>query len=715
MSESDTNRGPAVPEDCAVTTEDMPDLDNSELYLNREINWLAFNARVLEEAVNPDQPLLDQLNFLTIFYNNLDEFFMVRVANIYRQYRQGVASTSPDKMSPARQLAEIRRRVLSLVATAQDHWRKKLSRELKDKGVHLVRYRDLTEKQKQFLDGYFKREIYPVLTPQAIDPGHPFPTISNTSLNFIIQLRGEDGVIRYARLKCPSKNCRLVFIPRNKEGKIYASLGFNANVRNDDILLIEDLIREYLGMLFPGNTVLNAGLFRITRNTDVEIEEDEASDLLEAVKDLVEQRRFGDVIRMEIAHGTSPELASFLCKHLKLQPFQIYRVKGPLAFSELQQLYGIDRHALKAEPFYPYLAPAFQDADMFGLIRKRDIFLYHPYDSFIPVVEFIRQASRDPGVVAIKQTLYRVGNDSSIVEALIDARRRGKQVTAVVELRARFDEERNITWAEELEKSGAHVVYGIPGMKIHAKLCLVVRREAEGVVRYVHIGTGNYNTSTAKIYTDMSLFTANEDICADVTDLFNAMTGYGHRDAYRSLLVSPLFMRNGLLECIEREIALHREQGNGEIIFKCNQLVDKNIIRALYRASMAGVRVHLLVRGICCLRPGVPGVSERITVTAILGRFLEHARAYWFGNGGEGALYIGSADIMPRNLDRRIEVITPVLDPELRCHIRNAILEPQIEDNMRNWKLKEDGTYQRITPGKKNRELSSQECMMRHP
>ena len=500
-------------------------------------------------------------------------------------------------------------------------------------------------------------------------------------------------------------------MPRNKEAKTYASLGFNANVRDDDILLLEDLIEEYLGSLFPGNAVVCAGLFRITRNTDVEIEEDEADDLLEAVKDLVEQRRFGDVVRLEIAHGTSTELSAFLAKRLGIQPFQIYRIKGPLAFSELMALYGVDRPALKETPFYGVLPGVFQEGDLYAHVRGKDILLYHPYDGFAPVLDFIRRSSEDPGVIAIKQTLYRVGNDSPIVRALIEARKRGKQVTAVVELKARFDEERNITWAEEMEKAGVNVVYGLVGMKIHAKLCLVVRRETDGVTRYAHIGTGNYNASTAKMYTDMGLLTANPDVCADVTDLFNVMTGYAHREQYRELLVSPLSMRDALLDMIRNEIALHRQYGNGEIIFKCNQLVDKHLIRALYRASMAGVRVRLQVRGICCLRPGVPGVSENIEVTSIVGRFLEHARAYWFNANGEGSLYIGSADLMPRNLDRRIEVLVPILDPELRSLIRNDILETHLKDNVQAWRLQEDGTYLRLAPGKDDEAVNAQDIM----
>ena len=376
-------------------------------------------------------------------------------------------------------------------------------------------------------------------------------------------------------------------------------------------------------------------------------------------------------------------------------------------------LYGVDRPGLKEAPFYGRTPSVFQEGDIYAHIQSRDVFLFHPYDSFTPVLDFIRRSSEDPGVIAIKQTLYRVGNASPIVKALIEARRSGKQVTAVVELKARFDEERNITWAEEMEKAGVNVVYGLVGMKIHAKLCLVVRREPEGVSRYVHIGTGNYNPSTAKMYTDMGLITANPNICADVTDLFNVMTGYAHREQYRELLVSPLSMRRSLLDMIQRETALHQQNGNGEIIFKCNQLVDKHVIRALYRASMEGVRVRLQVRGICCLRPGVKGISDNIEVTSIVGRFLEHTRVYWFNANGEGRLYIGSADIMPRNLDRRIEVLVPILDPGLRACLRNDILETHLRDNQQTWRLQEDGTYCRIKPGKGEEPVNAQEIMMR--
>ncbi len=668
--------------------EDMQDLSCPNLFLNREINWLDFNAKVLDEALSPRQPLLEQLKFLAIFYNNLDEFFMVRVANILRQYRNGAPNGSADRITPAKQLAEIRRRTLLLTSRAQSHWLKSLAPQLLERGVRIVRYTDLSEKQRRFLDGYFRNEIYPVLTPQAIDPGHPFPTISTTCLNFIIQLRNRDNESRFVRLKCPNNLSRFIFIPRNKEAKTYASLGFDPNVRGDDIVLLEDLMAQYLGLLFPGHTVVSSALFRITRNTDLEIEEDEADDLLEAVRDLVEQRRFGDVVRLEIAHKASRELLDYLARRLRHQPIHNDRIKGPMGFSEFMTLYNVDRPQLKTPGIQGHISRLFQEGDMFGHLRKRDVVLFHPYDSFKAVLDFIRRACEDPNVLAIKQTLYRAGNDSPIVRALIEARRRGKQVVAVVELKARFDEERNITWAEELEKEGVNVVYGFIGLKVHAKLCLVVRREAGHITR------------------------SNEDICADVTDLFNVMTGYADRDLYRKLLVSPQAMRGPLMEMIRREIELHKRYGNGEIIFKCNQLVDAGIIRALYRASMAGVRVRLQVRGICCLRPGLPGISENITVTSIVGRFLEHSRIYWFHANGEDIMYIGSADLMPRNLDHRIEVLTPILDPELRRKIREDILEVHLADNVQTWQLQADATYTRLKPSSKEAAVNAQERMI---
>lgn len=692
--------------------EGVPDLSDPLLYINRELNWIEFDRKVLEEACDLSVPLLEQLKFLAIFHNNLDEFFMVRVANIIRQYKMGAASTSADGLPPVKQLAEIRRRVLGMLARAQNHWKNKLAPEFAKKDIAIRRWKNLSAKQKTFLEGYFDNEIYPILTPQAIDAGHPFPTISNLSLNFIVELEAADGSMRYARLKCPNNMPRFIFVPRTKESA-YAELGFNSSGRDDDIILLEDLIREHLGKLFPGHKVVKSGVFRITRNTDIEIEEDEADDLLAAVKDFVDQRRFGDVIRLEIEAGTDAALTNFLMDKLELLPFQLFRIKGPMAMSEFMALSGLDRPALKDAPYKGLEPLLFSEGDIFGTIKTRDVFLYHPYESFSGVLDFIRHAAADPQVVAIKQTLYRCGSNSPIVAALIDARRRGKQVTAVVELKARFDEERNINWAEEMEKAGVNIVYGFAGLKIHAKLCLVVRREADGMTRYVHISTGNYNPSSAKIYTDYALFTANAAICADVSDLFNVMTGYSDQTTYRRLVVSPHSTRSSIVATIEREAAEHQKTGKGEIIFKCNQLVDRAVIQALYAASQAGVKISLIVRGICCLRPNIPGISDNIQVVSIVGRFLEHARAYWFRNNDDPFLLIGSADLMPRNLDGRIEVLVPVLDPAIRSRIK-ATLDLQLADNVQSWKLQSDGTYVRLAPPRHGKAVDSQEVLAKH-
>ena len=685
----------------------IPSLDDPALFINRELNWIEFNRKVLDEACDPDEPLLEQLKFLSIFYNNLDEFFMVRVANIFRQYNAGAQSTSADGLSPAKQLTEIRRRVVTMLNRAQDLWKNRLQPSLADKGVRIVRYKDLTEKQKTFLEGYFENEIYPILTPQAIDAGHPFPTISNVSLNFLVELKSnQDGTTRYARLKNPNNMPRFIFVPRTKQSA-YGELGFNSNGRDDDIILLEDLIREHLDKLFPGHTVVKSVLFRITRNTDIEIEEDEADDLLEAVKDFVEQRRFGDIIRLEIENSADTPLLNFLVEKLDLLPFQIYRTKGPMAMSEFMPLTGLDRPHLK-ESSYKGAEPAFiENGSVFETIRQNDVLLYHPYESFSGVLDFIRRAADDPQVVAIKQTLYRCGSNSPIVAALIDARKRGKQVTAVVELKARFDEERNINWAEEMEKAGVNIVYGFAGLKIHAKVCLVVRREAEGMTRYVHISTGNYNPGSAKIYTDFSLFTADKEICGDASDLFNVMTGYSNQTVYKKLVISPHSTRNAIIAGIMREIENKKAGKDAEIVLKCNQLVDRKIITALYQASQAGVKVSLIVRGICCLRPGLPGVSDNIRVVSIVGRFLEHARAYWFKNAGDPYLLIGSADLMPRNLDGRIEVLVPIQDPALKSRIK-ATLDLQLADNVQCWELQSTGTYKRLKVPAKGKALSSQ-------
>lgn len=693
--------------------EPITSLDDPRLYFNREINWIDFNSKVLEEAMTPSTPLLEQLKFLVIFFNNLDEFFMVRVSGLMEQYRNGIFAPSSDGIPASKQLAIIRKRVLPLLAEAQEYWSKSLEPRLKDAGMRFVEYKDLSEKHRNFLEGYFKNEIYPVLTPQAIDPGRPFPVISNLSLNFLVQLADPQKGTRFARLKIPKNVSRFIFLPRNKKAKTYESLGFTSNIHHSDILFLEDLVEHYLDLLFPGLHVTASALFRITRNTDVEIEEDESSDLIEAVKDLVDRRNFGEVVRLEVSSGVPREIFAFLVRHFHLAPFQIYKRKGPMAFSGLWDLCAVDRPDLKDEPLLPRIPPPFTEgANLYSVLRRRDVVLYHPYDSFSPVLDFVRRATVDPKVVAIKQTLYRVGTESPVVEALINARKNGKQVTAVVELKARFDEERNINWAEALEDVGVHVVYGLVGFKIHAKLCLVVRREAEGIARYVHIGTGNYNPITAKVYTDLSFFTADKAICADVTDLFNAMTGYSLKENYQQLLVSPYTSRSGIISRIEREICRHEAFGDGYIAFKMNQLVDNQCIQALYRASMAGVKVRLQVRGICCLRPGVPGVSDNIEVTSIVGRFLEHVRIFYFNNGGDDEMFIGSADLMPRNLDRRVEVLVPIHDKALRDSIRDNILEIHLRDNQKARRLDPDGVYRRIEPLAGESLVDSQKIMM---
>ncbi len=699
--------------ETGVLTETAPPvLDAYELYFNREISWIEFNKKVLDEALDPSNPPLEQLKFLSIFYNNLDEFFMVRVANLYKQYMSGVYSSPPDRTTPAKALAAIRRRIVPMLSMAQNFWSKTLKPLLFTNGVRIVAYDDLQEKHKKFLQGYYQTEIYPILTPQAIDPSRPFPVISNESLNILVELASPLGETRFARLKIPNNVSRFLFVPRNKEAKTYASLGFSSNVNDNDILFLEDIIYRNLDSLFPGYQVVAATTFRITRNTDFEIETDEADDLLEVIRDLVDQRRFGEVVRLEISHGSPKSLLAFLSKRLNLLPFQVYKIKGPLACADLMSLYRVERPDLKDAPYTPRIPAPFSEGttNVYSMLRRSDMLLYHPYDSFVPVLDFLRRAAEDPKVIAIKQTLYRVGNESPVVDALIDAKRNGKQVTAVVELKARFDEERNIKWADTFEDEGLHVVYGLVGMKIHAKLCLVVRREDDGIRRYAHIGTGNYNPATAKVYSDFGLFTSNEQICSDVTDLFNYMTGFARKDQYKKLLISPVSTRSGIIERIEREIQLHLQQGGGKIYFKLNHLVDQACIKALYRASQSGVEVRLQIRGICCLRPGVRGVSENIVVTSLVGRFLEHTRIYYFG---AGEMFIGSADLMPRNLDRRVEVLVPILDPVMRKNILEDILLVHASDNVKLHILKSDGTYEHAVPCEGEPLVDSQQVMMR--
>ena len=693
-------RKPAVAPQVAVPeAKPVPDVDDPALYINREISWIEFDRKVLETAADPSVPLLERVKFLSIFFNNLDEFYMVRVMNLQRQARSGAEPTGADKMPPTEQLAEIRRKVTEMLDVAEKLWLKTLKPELEAKDIKFGRYADLPKKRRTALDRYFDNEIFPILTPQAVDAGHPFPMISNTSINFVVELESVHsdvpGKKRFGRVKCPNNVPRFLFLPEDADETTVLDL----HVREGTIIMVEDLIMQRMEKLFPGYRVKSQGLFRITRNTDGEIEEDEADDLLVAVRDYVEQRRFGSIVRVEMERDMPQCLEDFLMKHLGTKPYQVFKSKMPLAFSEFMGLGSINRPALKYPPSHPTLPTALDlETDTFAAIRQRDLMFYHPYETFGGVLNFLHKAATDPNVVAIKQTLYRCGSDSPVVRSLLEARRLGKQVTAVVELKARFDEAQNINWAEELEAAGVNVVYGFAGLKIHAKLCLVVRREKEGLRRYVHVGTGNYNAGSAKIYTDLGILTADNAICDDVQDLFNVMTGCGIIDEYRSLFVSPKGMRPNLVRLIEEEIELHKKSGNGHIILKCNQLVDPGIVRLLYKASQAGVRVECIVRGICAIRPGVPGVSETISVRSIVGRLLEHARVYYFRHGGDERMYVGSADLMPRNLNGRIEVLAPVTHPDLLQNVLDQIIRPQLNDNIHAWILQSDGSYVKLQP-----------------
>ena len=693
-------RKPAVAPQVAVPeAKPVHDVDDPALYINREISWIEFDRKVLETAADPSVPLLERVKFLSIFFNNLDEFYMVRVMNLQRQARSGAEPTGADKMPPTEQLAEIRRKVTEMLDVAEKLWLKTLKPELEAKDIKFGRYADLPKKRRTALDRYFDNEIFPILTPQAVDAGHPFPMISNTSINFVVELESVHsdvpGKKRFGRVKCPNNVPRFLFLPEDADETTVLDL----HVREGTIIMVEDLIMQRMEKLFPGYRVKSQGLFRITRNTDGEIEEDEADDLLVAVRDYVEQRRFGSIVRVEMERDMPQCLEDFLMKHLGTKPYQVFKSKMPLAFSEFMGLGSINRPALKYPPSHPTLPTALDlETDTFAAIRQRDLMFYHPYETFGGVLNFLHKAATDPNVVAIKQTLYRCGSDSPVVRSLLEARRLGKQVTAVVELKARFDEAQNINWAEELEAAGVNVVYGFAGLKIHAKLCLVVRREKEGLRRYVHVGTGNYNAGSAKIYTDLGILTADNAICDDVQDLFNVMTGCGIIDEYRSLFVSPKGLRPNLVRLIEEEIELHKKSGNGHIILKCNQLVDPGIVRLLYKASQAGVRVECIVRGICAIRPGVPGVSETISVRSIVGRLLEHARVYYFRHGGDERMYVGSADLMPRNLNGRIEVLAPVTHPDLLQNVLDQIIRPQINDNIHAWILQSDGSYVKLQP-----------------
>jgi polyphosphate kinase len=683
--------------------------DNPSLYINRELSWIRFNRHVLDEARDESHPLLERVKFLAIFANNLDEYFMIRVSGLQRQLAKGVLKSPPDGMTPTQQLDAIRKMLIPELEAQYDTWHTEILPKLDASGIHIHMYTDLTEAQKAAMHAFFVNEVFPVLTPLAFDSSHPFPFISNLSLNLAIIIRDPAKKEYFARVKVPTNLfSRLVRIHETENG---------VRITDNEVHLIylEEIIAAHLDMLFPGLDVVAAFPFRITRDADLEIEVDEASDLLTTVEEIMEQRARGKPVRIEMECTSHENVCHMLEKKLGVAPDMIYRVGHPVGMADLMQLMSLDRPDLKDVPYPPSVPEDLGEAkDIFTAIRQHDRLLYHPYDSFTPVVNLLRQAAHDPDVLAIKITLYRVGSNSPIVNALMEARENGKAVAALIELKARFDEENNIGWARALEHEGVHVVYGVVGLKVHAKLCMVVRREKDGIRRYVHLGTGNYNATTSRIYTDFGFLTADRAIGEDVANLFNFLTGYARIDQYQKLLVAPVILRNGIIDRIDREIACHQKNGDGHLIFKMNALVDPLCIAALYRASQAGVNVELQVRGICCLRPGVPGISENITVSAIVGRFLEHARIYYFHNSGKEEVFLGSADLMPRNLDRRVEVLFPVENPVIRDAIVTKILPAQLHDTVKLRYMQADATYKRCIPVPGTEPLNVQTWMVDH-
>lgn len=712
------------------------DLDSrlfaADLYFNREVSWLWFNARVLHEAFDARTPLLEKLKFLAIYSSNLDEYFMVRVAGLKQQVDANVTRRSRDGLTPQAQLDAIRHELEPQVLKQHQYFARELRPELESSGINILSNEDLDDPQKQYLENYFRTQIFPVLTPLAVDPSHPFPYISNLSLNLAVVVKdSRSGEAHFARIKMPDQLPRFVQLPPPQS-------------REDAFhwcgILIEQVISMYLGDLFPGMTIEGSYLFRITRNSDIALEEDEADDLLLAIEEELRKRRFGSVVRLEVLTGMPESILRSLMHDLELEPEDIYQVEGMVRLNDLFSLASLNLPAMKYHTWVPHIparlmnlksskqaflnpSPSIIEVgredyrDIFSVIRDRDLLVHHPYDSFTASVQkFIEDAAYDPSVMTIKMTLYRTSGDSAvispIVAALIAAAENGKQVVVLVELKARFDEENNILWARQLEHVGVHVVYGLVGLKTHTKISLVVRREGAAIRRYCHIGTGNYNPKTARLYTDLGLFTCDEEIGADLTDLFNYLTGFSRQQKYRKLLVAPHNLRHQMFELIQQEIE-HVAQGRtGHIILKMNSLIDSKLIAALYSASQAGVKIELIIRGICSLKPGKTGFSDNIRVISIIGQFLEHDRIFYFDNCNNPKVFIGSADWRPRNLDRRVEAVVPVEEPENTAYMRD-LLNIFLQDNRQAWELSADGDYQQKTPSPEEKECGSHHQLMR--
>jgi polyphosphate kinase len=693
----------------AAKPDSSVDLSDPQYYFNRELSWLGFNDRVLHEAIDPRTPFLERIKFIAIYSSNLDEFFMVRVSGLMEQVSAGVKTKTADGLGPAAVMDAIRAHLRPQLQKQHHFFQAELRPQLPQHGVHLLDYSEFNASQQAYLKDYFERQIFPVLTPLSVDPAHPFPRLSNLSLNLAVAVTNpETKIQKFARVKVPNNLPRFIGLPSElvDEETVWAGT------------TLEEIIAHHLIYLFPGMEISGHYLFRITRDADFPVREDESDDLLVAMEEEISKRRLeGFVCRLEIESAMPLELREGLMQELQVADEDIYELDGVLDLKDLFFFLSMPLPQLKDQPWSAVTPPRLKSVErgeesMFSAIRKRDVLVHHPYESFSASVQtFVEKAALDPHVLTIKMTLYRTSGDSPIVRSLIAAAENGKQVVALVEIKARFDEKNNIIWARKLEDAGVHVVYGVVGLKTHTKTTLVVRQEGDRIRRYVHIGTGNYNPKTSKLYTDLGLFSARDDLGADLTDLFNFLTGYSRQTNYRRMLVAPLTLRPGMLKLIEREVAHVKAGRPGRIIAKMNSLVDTEMIQALYRASQAGVEIDLIIRGICCLRPGVPGVSDRIHVTSIIGRFLEHARIFYFTNDGAEEIYIGSADWMPRNLDRRVEAVTPVLDADAIQDLKD-ILDIMLADNRYAWDLGEDGRFVQRQPGADEAVISTHDELM---
>lgn len=674
-----------------------------QFLFNRELSQLEFFRRVLEEALDHTQPLLERLKFLSIFYSNLDEFFMIRVSDIKEKLEHKGKEVSPDELTPGEQLEAIRARLIPMIAEQMRCLKDEVLPQLKAKGIVIAPYNSLAEHERQALSTYFIKNVFPVLAPLAVDPAHPFPYISNLSLNLglMVEPIREHGITRsltgkveprFVRIKVPPVVPRLIPVDTSRT----------------KFILLEELITANAHTLFPRMSVGEGHAFRVTRDADIDVREEEADDLLHSVEQSLHKRRFGAAVRLEVSKTMPESMVQFLAGSLGLRGEDVYTLDGPLSIPDLMSLYELERPELKDRPLRTTTPSWLKTVSIFEIIKQQDILLHHPYTSYSTVTDFIHTAAHDPDVLAIKMCLYRTGQQSPIPRALIEASELGKQVTAIVELKARFDEENNIEWAKRLEQAGVHVVYGLLGLKTHCKVTQVIRREGDSLQSYVHIATGNYNPATARVYTDLGLFTASEETGADATELFNFLTGYSRQKEYRRLLVAPVNLRDRMLALISRETTHAREGRPAHIIAKINRLADRQIIRALYEASQAGVRIDLIVRGVCMLRPGIHGLSETIHVRSIVGRLLEHSRIFYFMNGGEEEVFVGSADWMPRNFDRRVEVVAPIHDPQLKTYLKDVVLAAYLRDNVKARVLQSTGTYERVSAAPGEEKFDSQ-------